>query len=248
MEGKSGGSPALIAIQRPGWLHGRQKPRQKVPINAAKEHILMIFPPLLKKESQTPYSICVKTCLLFWSAQMDRVTDPADPRRCQGTAQHGQCPNFAEHGSSYCRACGGECTRDEEEKRSFLLAKLDQKRKLARLEGPVEALSRLHDDILILEAMQECITEQCNSHIDVSSNLDRIDRIMARKESLLKTLTTVGKQLDELLPRAQVMGFADYVISVVIDELKSIPGYEQQVDRISDRIFNPPKQLEAPNV
>ena len=84
--------------------------------------------------------------LVFRENPMDRVP-PGHPEQCQGTGKHGQCPNRQEYGSDYCRGCGGVSTKNQEEVRSYLLARVDHRRKLAKLEGPMDALSRLHGDV-----------------------------------------------------------------------------------------------------
>jgi len=63
---------------------------------------------------------------------MQRVTDLADPRRCKGASLDGQCQNFAEEGSDYCRVHGGKDLAPARRLKQYLLTKAQDRERLAQ--------------------------------------------------------------------------------------------------------------------
>lgn len=181
---------------------------------------------------------------------MRRVTDLADPNRCQAPSKDGQCRNYAEHGSDYCKYHQGVSTKDQDDIRSYLVAQADVKRRLAQLDSQQDPIRDLQRTISVTHILIERCLDACETNTDLMAASGPLLAMIQRMESLQKTVVSVQEKLDELLPRAAVLELGHAIQTVIIDELSHLDGYEEIVDRIIDRIYsdvtNKQKVLEAP--
>lgn len=177
-------------------------------------------------------------------------TAPDDPNRCKGTAKYGQCSNAAEHGSEYCKHCGGVSTKNEEEKRAYLVTKSDVKRRLAELDAGQDPVRDLQRTISVVHMLIETWIRSATSDTAIMAACGPLEKLIQRMESLCKSAVTLQEKLDLLLPRSAVLNVGQTIVKIVIEELQGVENYEQIVDRIINRIFpainNTPKLLEPP--
>lgn len=173
---------------------------------------------------------------------MRRVTDPADPRRCRGKAPDGQCWNRAEIGQDYCRAHGGRSTEEAEDMRGFLLAKAEDRVRLAELDG-MEPIRELHD---VMKMTHMLIERRWNaamkSEADMIAASPGLNQLYLTMERLVASSHRIEQNLGALLARNAVFRLAQTIILIISDELVGIDNYEFVVDSITRRIVDAIKE------
>jgi hypothetical protein len=167
---------------------------------------------------------------------MQRVTDLADPRRCKGAQPDGQCQNLAEEGSDYCRACGGESRAPERRLKQYLLARAQDRTRLAQLDDP-EGLKSLRDEVVIATGMLERRLNMVDSDAEFLQAFPQIERFLRSVAELKKSSFFLEQKSGAMLSREQAFGLVRLMIAIVVDELDGIPNYEQIMDRIVTRIL-----------
>jgi len=166
---------------------------------------------------------------------MQRVTDPADPRRCKGAQPDGQCQNFAEEGSDYCRVCGGESRAPERRLKQYLLARAQDRTRLAQLDDP-EGLKSLRDEVVIATGMLERRLNMVDSDAEFIQAFPQIERFLRSVAELKKSSFFLEQKSGAMLSRTAAFRLGQEIIKIVVDELEGIPNYEQIVDRIITRM------------
>ena len=166
---------------------------------------------------------------------MQRVTDPADPRRCHGSCPDGQCQNVSEPGSEFCRAHQGKDTG--EQKRIYLLHKSQFRDRLTKL-SEHDNLKSLREEIAIVRMLIEERLNLVRDENDLISAFGPIQQAFLTVERLMKTLHQMEQSLGSLLSKQAVIKLGQSISSVIIDELKDIDGYEEIVDRINERLVS----------
>jgi hypothetical protein len=71
---------------------------------------------------------------------------------------------------------------------------------------------------------------------DLLSNFGAVQQATLTIERLTKTLHQMEQSLGSLLSKTTVMKLGQSISSIIVEELRNVPGYEQIVDRINDRI------------
>lgn len=169
---------------------------------------------------------------------MERVTDLADPNRCKGAAPDGQCQNRAEHGREFCCVHGGRSLQEAEEKRGYLLAKVDERSRLARLSDDLEPVKELRDLISLQHMMIERRYNAITNEGDLLAACGPLNQMLLTMERLINSAHRIETNLGELLQRHAVLALAKEMVSIVIDELDGIDDYENIVDRITQRLID----------
>ncbi|REJ86529.1 MAG: hypothetical protein DWQ35_23145 [Planctomycetota bacterium] len=169
-------------------------------------------------------------------AQVNRVKDPADPRRCQGAAPDGQCMNEAESGSDFCRAHGGHSTAEAQEKRLYLLTKAKHRERLAQL-SEHEEIKSLRDEIAIARMLIEERFNAIKNDSDLLAAFGPINTSLLTVERLVKSAHQIEQNLGNLLAKTSVLALGQSISRILIDELEDLPDYEEIVDRINERII-----------
>lgn len=164
---------------------------------------------------------------------MDRVTDPADPTRCKGASNDGQCRNVAEEGSDYCRAHGG---RVEDSRRLYLLQKAKYRQRLAQLKDH-EEIKSLREEIALCRMMIEERLNMVKTDTELLAAYSTVNSLLLTMERLIKTSHQIEQNLGALLAKPTVILLGQSIVQILIEELKGIPQYEERVDSITDRLF-----------
>ena len=167
---------------------------------------------------------------------MPRVKDPSDPRRCRGKAPDGQCMNRAEIGQDYCRYHGGHSTKEEIDMRGFLLAKAEDRIRLAELDG-LEPIRELHD---VMKMTHMLIERRWNAAMKSETEMivasPALNQLYLTMERLVASSHRIEQNLGALLARNAIFRLAQTIISIISDELVGIDNYEIVVDSITRRI------------
>lgn len=169
---------------------------------------------------------------------MHRVKDPADPRRCKGSAPDGQCWNEAEPGASFCRAHGGRDHTDAEDLRSYLLAKAEDRARLAEISDELEPVKELRDSIALLHMLIERRFNAIKGEIDLLSACGPLNTMLATMDRLVNSCHKIEQNLGQLLAKHAVLALAKKMVQIIVDELEGIEDYEAIVDRITQRLID----------
>lgn len=168
---------------------------------------------------------------------MSRIEYPADPRRCKAAAAAGQCREVVEHGSEYCKVHGGRSTKNEEDTRSYLLTQVDYKRRLAQLQAQSEPIRELKDAIALTHMLIEKRFNLIQNDNDLLAACGPLNSLLLTMERLVKSAVQLEHNLNALLSKPTVLNLGQTIVTIIIDELAGLPGYEEHVDRIASRMF-----------
>jgi len=168
---------------------------------------------------------------------MKLVTDPADPRRCKFSYPHEQCWREAEYGSEFCLAHGGKSTEQAENKRMYHLAEVDSRLRLAELSGH-DDIKSLREEIGLVRILIEKQVNSAKGDIDLLSRCGSINNLILTLSRLTKDCQALEKDLGELLSKQAVFRLIQSMCEIVVEELQGIEGYEEVIDRISERLFS----------
>lgn len=168
---------------------------------------------------------------------MHRVTDLADPNRCKGAAPEGQCLYLAMTGSEYCKAHGGSHNKDLAETQSYLLTQADYKRRLAQLQVQSEPIRELKDAIALTHMLIEKRFNLIKDDNDLLAACGPLNALLLTMERLVKSAITLEQNLGALLAKPTVLNLGQTIVTIIIDELAGVEGYEDRVDRITSRML-----------
>lgn len=168
---------------------------------------------------------------------MARVSDPADPRRCKRSFPHEQCWNRAEHGSEFCAAHGGRSTAEAENRRMYFLAEAQNRSRLAHF-AEHDDIKSLREEIaltrMLIERRWNLIKNGSDS--DLLQHSAPINNLLLTVERLVKSCHAIEQDLGNLLARDAVLRLGQLMCQIVIEELDGIEGYEEIIDRITERL------------
>jgi hypothetical protein len=168
---------------------------------------------------------------------MNRVTDPADPKRCQAAAPDGQCMNEQEHGASTCKAHGGRSTAETEEKKLYLLTEARYRTRLAQL-AEHEEVKSLREEIALARMLIERRFDLIKNDNDLLNACGPINTMLLTVERLVKSAHTIEQNLGALLAKPTVLKLGQQMCEIVVTELEGIENYEAIVDRITSRVID----------
>jgi hypothetical protein len=169
---------------------------------------------------------------------MERVTDPADPRRCRGAAPDGQCQNVAEPGAEYCRAHGGHDNTDQQSLRGYLLAKARDRARLAELSDELEPIKELRDSIALLHMLIERRFNLVKDETDLLAACGPLNQMLQNMDRLVNSCHKIEQNLGQLLAKHAVLILAKRMVEIIVEELEGIENYELIVDRITERLID----------
>ena len=168
---------------------------------------------------------------------MDRVTDLADPRRCQGSAKTQQCMNIAEPGSNYCRAHGGTNKAEGEKRRQYQLTQARLRNRLTQLTDH-EEIKSLREEIGLTRILIEELLNSAQGNTELLQKSATFIGLVQTLERLIKTSHQIEQNLGFLLSKPTVILLGQQIIHILIDELQGVDEYEQRIDRITGRMFD----------
>jgi hypothetical protein len=167
---------------------------------------------------------------------MNRVTDPADPKRCQAAAPDGQCMNEQEPGSKNCKAHGGRSTQGTEDKKLYLLTEARYRTRLAQL-AEHEEVKSLREEIALARMLIERRFDLIKNDNDLLNACGPINTMLLTVDRLVKSANTIEQNLGALLSKPTVLKLAQQVSEIIVNELEGIENYEAIVDRITGRLI-----------
>jgi len=168
-----------------------------------------------------------------------RVNDLADPNRCKGASPEGQCKNVALYNNDYCKLhSGGVDHLPAEQRRGFLLAKAEDKARLASVSNDLEPVKELRDTISLTHMLIEKRWNMVKEENDLLIHCGPLNQLIQTMERLITSSHRIETNLGELLARNAVLALAKEMVAIVIDELEGIEDYEEIIDRITSRLID----------
>lgn len=171
----------------------------------------------------------------------NKVTDPADPRRCQGMGAGGQCEYLAVEGTEHCPRHGGYHNAKKKDREAAKMYNLKLWRaKLDTLKQSPEAKS-LGDEIAILRMTLEATLERCKHQEDLFMMSSTIGDLAVKIERILKSAHSLDQSSGNLMDKSKAIAFAGTVVEIVdrviAANVKDVDLKELIVDQISQAIL-----------
>ncbi len=171
---------------------------------------------------------------------MQRVSDPADPQRCQGRSSEGQCWNrkAAETGD-YCMAHGGYYAVVRQQELDRRLYELTEARSQGRLAELVkhDPTTFLYDvtslSVLLLEKMQratEIDLDFVGSYSDVNTLLMVIERLKRSSLHIQQNVTV-------LVAKASLYDLGRVLVDLTREEVRDCEDAEDVIARVEKQLI-----------
>jgi hypothetical protein len=166
----------------------------------------------------------------------EKARYPNDPNRCQATTRHGQCIKLAVDNEIYCDYHLRD--RDAEDKQSLRAYMLTDPvtAGAAGRHSQVEELKSLREEIALARAMIERRLNLVESDADFLQACGTVNTYLLTLERLISSCHKLEVNLGALLSKGAIISLAQEMVGILMDELEHIDGYEQIVDRVSNRM------------
>jgi hypothetical protein len=165
------------------------------------------------------------------------MRDENSPTRCQASTQAGQCACEAVEGHPYCAYHMRD--RDIEDKmalKAYILTDPVISGSAGR-HSQVEELKSLREEIALARAMIERRLNLVESNADFLNACGTVNTYLLTLERLISSCHRLEVNLGNLLSKAAILDLAKDIVSILMEELQEVPGFEEIVDRISERII-----------
>lgn len=171
-----------------------------------------------------------------------KVTDPADPRRCQSNDQNGQCRLQAIEGSKYCFAHGGAVQEYYKEKEKVRNYRLNQWKQRINELAETPEIKSIREEVAIMRMIVESKLNSCKSETDLLTMSAPIaDSVMKVKE-LVQSCHKLESAIGELFDRQQLLRFTSEIVEIISTELADQP---EKVQAINSRILLSMEQMKT---
>jgi hypothetical protein len=168
---------------------------------------------------------------------LPRVTNPADPNRCQGSAPDGQCQNLAVPGYDFCQVHGGKVEKAKaQDLRLYRLDKVKYRDRLEELNNYAEIKS-LRNEISLTRMLIEERLNAIKNEADLLSAYSTVNTLLLTTERLIKTAHQVEQSLGTLLSKATVVNISQNIVQILSEELAHIDHHEDIVDKTCERML-----------
>lgn len=165
-----------------------------------------------------------------------KCSDPADPQRCQAVTARGQCECVSIEGYDFCETHSKQKTRTEL-LRHYLLSNPQLQQKLNR-QAAIEEVRSLREEIHLARMMVETRLDliEDGDRGDMLAAFSNVNTYLQTIEKLVSSCHRMEVSLGSLLSKASIFALGKEIVNVLVDELQHIDGYEEIIDRISEKI------------
>lgn len=150
-----------------------------------------------------------------------KVTNPADPERCQGIAASGQCMNRIVPGTQYCPVHGGVRQQVVQERRTIY--EINSARMRARLQSKTSGpdVLTLHDEVGVLRILLEdhLNTIQDGDIHDMIAKSGPISDLVAKIERAVVSCSKLELTRGQTLGRKQLAQFASSIAAAAAEQI-----------------------------
>lgn len=168
---------------------------------------------------------------------LEKCLDPADPQRCQNVNGKCQCSFKAVEGSKYCDTHSKRHKPHEARLRHYLLSDPKLQASLDR-HAAVEEVRSLREEIHLARMMVETRLNliEDDDRGDMLAAFSNVNTYLQTIEKLVSSCHRMEVSLGNLLSKASIFSLGQEIVSILVDELQHIDGYEELIDRISEKI------------
>lgn len=169
---------------------------------------------------------------------MQRVEDPADPRRCQGRAPNGQCSNVAVEGGQHCLAHGGFNAMIRQQDADRRLYELTEARSQGRLTELVkhDPTTFLYDvtslAVLLLEKMERA-TQQDSDFVTSYADFNALLLVIER---LKRATLHIQQSVTVLIKKSSLYDLGRVLTDLTQEEVSEAADAAQIVARVSHEL------------
>ncbi len=159
------------------------------------------------------------------------------PNRCQASGNKDQCPRDAVEGNHFCNLHQGSTRkRDAAKRRMYNLTQAKKQERLGHF-ADHEDVKNLREEIAITRMLIEQRFNTIEDDSDLLAAVGGLNKLLITAEKLVKSSHVIEQNLGSLLAKSSVIVMGRQIVEVIVEELEGIPGYEEIVDRISERIL-----------
>lgn len=165
---------------------------------------------------------------------LSKVTDPADPMRCQSNTPKGQCWNKAVIEGKSCLKHGGGNQLKIEEKASMDMYLVDMyKARIIRQKNHPESRS-LANEIAVLRMTLELKLNSCESDSELVLAASAIGELVIKIDKVVNSCHKLERNMGQHLDKAVLLQFAGEVVALIGNTCKD----KEEVRKIGDGIMN----------
>lgn len=153
-----------------------------------------------------------------------RVTDEADPFRCQGVIQSGshagQCFYKALVGSKFCALHGGNKGQEATRKQEVANYRLQQYQERVSEFANNPGVKSLREEIGITRMVLESLLNQCDNANKLLVFTDKISALVGQISRLVESAQKLEEKSNTLLDRKIVMIIGDAIVTILSEYIK----------------------------
>ncbi len=164
-----------------------------------------------------------------------RISDPDDPRRCNGIANTGgQCLNLSVEDSKFCLAHGGRNNYPKEGE-NYLVEQFEQRVKFDCTS--IDEIAILKENLMKMNAI---IAAHANKIIDdasMSANGGTMIDLIIKAEKVTASLNRLEKSTGILLAKPALITWGQQIVQAVAATLEDkYEGWEEDLQDLSDTV------------
>lgn len=152
-------------------------------------------------------------------AEWEKVTDPADPDRCQGVDSRGQCVYKRIAPSNYCKRHGGNRALASEEKQKIRNYNLTKWRNRVNMFADNPEVKSLREEIGILRMMLETILEKCKDENDLIMFCGKIQELVRDINKVVDSCHRLEERTGVLLDKPTILSLGDAIVSIISEHV-----------------------------
>lgn len=153
-------------------------------------------------------------------ADIRRVEDPADPRRCQSMTSNGQCLNKALEGVSNCSVHNGNSQVNSNARKSTRMYRLNKWQDKISKMADNPKLKSLNEEVGILRVMLEETINKCKTEHDLILQSAVISDLIGKIERLVNSCHKLDKDLKVMLDKNEAVQLADTLLAIILKNIK----------------------------
>jgi hypothetical protein len=142
-----------------------------------------------------------------------------------------------------CRAHGGRDLTAQQNLQGYLLAKAQDRARLADLSDELEPVKELRDSIGLLHMMIERRWNAIKDDGDLLQACGPLNQMLQNMDRLVNSCHKIEQNLGQLLAKQAIMGLAKGMVEILVEELEGIERYEEIVDRITVRLIETVRRM-----
>ena len=165
------------------------------------------------------------------------MPEPDRQNRCQGVNSHGQCSKDAQPGGNFCTFHNGGVDKvKNQDIRLYYFLKSEDRSRLTELTQH-DACRSLRGEVAIIRMLIERQINLRTDRSDLLAAYGTLNSLLLTSKDLTESLYTLEQNLDTLLAKPTLLAFGSTFITILIEELKEVPGCDEIIERISGQII-----------